>query len=129
MRQAVQALLAGPQDPVNKQFVLDAAAAYPGIVKELWPKVRQWGRVHTSDHADYTTQGPHVDSTHYYDFYRYPDGRLVPKRDGRKSHTDCPMPSSDCTEYGHTDKNSHTDNVDSLKDYLARFPKAVRGND
>ena len=129
VRQTVQELLAGSQDSVRKEFVLDAAAAYPGIVKELWPKVRQWGRVHTSDHADYTTQGPHVDSTHYYDFYRYPDGRLVPKRDGRKSHTDCPMPSSDCTEYGHTDKNSHTDNVDSLKDYLARFPKAVRGND
>ena len=130
VRQAVQALLAGPQDPVNKQFVLDAAAAYPGIVKELWPRVRKWGRVNRSEHTDYTRKAPHVDSTRYYDFYRYPDGRVVPNRGGRKTHTDGPMPSSDCANYGHTDTNSHTDNAELLeKGYHALFPKAVKGGE
>ena len=130
IRQSVEQVLRGPQDAGSKEFVLDVATAFPGIIQQLWPKVREWGHVSTSDHTDYTRNAPHVDSTRYYDFYRYPDGRTVPKRDGRKTHTDGPMPSSDCAEYGHTDRSTHTDNAELLeKGYHALFPKAVKGGE
>ena len=55
---------------------------------------------------------------------RDPDGRTVANRNGRKKHTDGHASSSDCTEYGHTDTNRHTDTWDT--EYLARFPQAVK---
>lgn len=128
IRDVAEKLLRGDPDPIRREFVLNAATAHPELIKTLWPKVREWGHTSTSKHTDYTKQAPHVDSTRYYDFFRYPDGRTVPNRAGRKSHTDGPLPSSDCADYGHTDSNIHTDNAESLKGYLGRFPRAVRGD-
>ena len=124
--EVVERLLAGKADPAEKGFVLDAATAYPGIIQSVWQKVREWGHTSVNDHTDITPQRPHYDSTQYLDFYRYPDGRLVAKRDGRKKHTDSHASSSDCTDYSHTDTNKHTDTWDT--DYLARFPQAVKGD-
>ena len=115
VREAVERLLAGKQDSVSKQFLLDAAAAYPGIIQALWPRVRKWGRVDVNKHTDQTSaRSDHVDFRPSYDPSMHHDGMA---------------PSSDCADNGHTDKSSHTDNAGSLKGYLARFPKAVRGDD
>jgi len=115
MRQTVERLLAGKQDSVKKQFVLDAATAFPEIIQELWPRVRQWGRVDINKHTDQTdVRSDHVDFRPSYDPSMHHDGMA---------------PSSDCADNGHTDMSSHTDNSGSLKGYLARFPKAVRGDD
>ena len=126
VRNAVNLLLNGERESRKQEFVLQAASAFPDMIRSLWPKVREWGHVSSNQHTDNTTHAPHVDTTRYYDFYRYPDGRTVPNRSGRQTHTDGPLPSSDCAEYGHTDINRHTDNSEQLNGYLGRFPKAVR---
>ena len=123
VEKAVMKVLGAQQDSVGKDFLADAAQKYPDVIRRVWPRMRDWSRNSTTTHTDVTRNAPHVDSTQYYDFFRYPDGRTVANRNGRKKHTDGPLPSSDCADYGHTDSTSHQDTEDTA--FLAKFPPAV----
>ena len=57
--------------------------------------------------------------TDYYDYFRYPDGRTVANRNGRKRHTDARGSYSDCHEDRHQDHTSHTDKANPEK--IERF--------
>ena len=125
IRQVAGQVMKGRVTPAAQGFLINVAQSHPEIIRDLWPAMREWVHTDVKDHTDYTREAPHVDSTRYYDFFRYPDGRTVANRNGRKTHTDGPLPSSDCAEYGHTDTNRHTDTID--ESFLGRFPKAARG--
>jgi len=114
------------------KMMLDVAACSPTIIKRLWPGITQWAvwSTHTDIHAhkDAGNKGPHSDSYEYYDFFRYPDGRTEPNRQGRRKHTDY-YPntiSNDCHVNPHSDnpRGVHTDN-NRKNEILYRFPSFV----
>ena len=108
------------------EFAIRLAARYPSIIRENWRIIQTTAHADDSKaHADNGDKAPHIDSTTYYDFFKYPDGHLEPNRNGRKSHHDGGMPASDCTHYDHADTVVHKDVADP-NGYLQRFlPAAV----
>ena len=107
-------------------FLIKLAAHYPSVIRN------NWGRIKSSAHADDANgihndtgdKAPHIDSTTYYDYFRYPDGRQVPNKSGRKKHEDYPMSASDCSHYDHADTHSHKDIADPDR-LLREFPPAA----
>ncbi len=124
IRKVAQKLLQGKPAPDSKFFILAAANTYPDIIRNMWSSIRTWTHEDVSKHID-KTDAPHVDRTEYYDFFRYPDGRTVPNKSGRRKHTDTHLPSSDCTTYSHSDTR-HTDSKDDA--FLSGFPAKIREN-
>lgn len=119
VKQAISSIISqGFDSPENQEFLVGAAKKRPEIIQSLWPDMQKKVHEDRSSHTD-VKPGTHCDRTTYYDFYRYPDGRTVPNKSGRRSHTDTRVTSGDCHDDRHQDSNAHTDNPHNEK--LARF--------
>ena len=108
----------GMYDKDRTEFLAAAAKKYPQIVREFWPRLQSWAHTDSKSHSD-KPGGFHTDRTDYYDYFRYPDGRTVANRNGRKRHTDARGSYSDCHEDRHQDHTSHTDKANREK--IERF--------
>ena len=95
-------------DGNSQEFLAEAAKKRPSLVLEFWPQLQEWAHEDSIGHND-TPAGVHADHTQYYDYYRYRDGRTVPNRNGRKTHTDQRAAYGDCHDDSHTDAQFHTD--------------------
>lgn len=107
-------------------FLLKISKKYPEILRQYWPKMSGWAHEDNSHHED-KPGGFHTDNTQYYDWIRYPNGRTVPKRDGRKRHTDTRGSYSDCHEDHHQDAAKHTDNAHEER--LVPFKPYIRADE
>jgi|GEM_PF-6392172 len=96
------------KNPARLAFLQEAAVLYPDILRTVWPKMLKAIHDDSNSHAD-KPSGFHTDSTRYYDYYKYPDGKVVPNRNGRRQHTDTRSSYSDCHGDAHEDNNTHTD--------------------
>ena len=99
-------------------FLAAAAKKHPEIVREFWPRLQSWAHTDSKSHSD-KPGGFHTDRTDYYDYFRYPDGRTVANKNGRRRHTDARGSYSDCHDDRHQDHTSHTDKANA--DKLERF--------
>ncbi|MBQ1316634.1 MAG: hypothetical protein IIY46_04025 [Lachnospiraceae bacterium] len=113
----------GMYDTGRTEFLVKAAAQYPEIVEEFWPKLKAWAHADSKSHSD-KPGGFHTDRTDYYDYIRYPNGRTVANTNGRRRHTDSRGSYSDCHEDRHQDSTVHTDNANESK--IARFKPYIR---
>ncbi len=108
----------GMYDKSRTEFLAQAAKKYPEILKEYWPQLEAWAHQDSKQHSD-QKPGFHTDRTDYYDYFRYPDGRTVANKSGRKRHTDSRGSYSDCHDDFHQDATTHTDNAHAEK--IVRF--------
>ena len=108
----------GMYDKDRTEFLAAAAKKYPQIVREFWPRLQSWAHTDSKSHSD-KPGGFHTDRTDYYDYFRYPNGRTVANKNGRRRHTDTRGSYSDCHEDRHQDSTTHTDKANSEK--LERF--------
>lgn len=117
-REVSYVVQSGMYDKDRTEFLAAAAKKYPEIVREFWPRLQSWAHTDSKSHSD-KPGGFHTDRTDYYDYFRYPDGRTVANRNGRKRHTDARGSYSDCHEDRHQDHTSHTDKANPEK--IERF--------
>ncbi|NLD87079.1 MAG: hypothetical protein GX633_02320, partial [Clostridiales bacterium] len=108
----------GMYDNKKTDFLAAAAKKRPEIIQDFWPDLQKWAHQDSKSHTD-NNPGMHTDRTEYYDYFRYPDGRTVPNRSGRKRHTDTRISYSDCHDDKHGDSTVHTDSPHNEK--LVRF--------
>lgn len=118
VRKELDRVICSYMSPYAQEFLARAAKKQPALVQEFWPRLQASAHSDCTNHTDKAT-GMHVDRTQYYDFYRYPDGRTVANRGGRKSHTDQRVAYGDCHSDAHTDSKAHTDEAHEEK--IARF--------
>ncbi len=108
----------GMYDRKQTDLLAEIAKKYPDIIREYWPQLESWAHTDSKSHND-EKSGYHTDRTEYYDYFRYPDGRTVANKNGRKRHTDARGSYSDCHEDRHQDSTLHNDKVNA--DAIARF--------
>lgn len=99
-------------------YILQLTQNYPEIIRDNWSGIQKGLHEDRSPHED-TQTGFHSDRTEYYDYFRYPDGRTVANKSGRKRHTDTRLSYSDCHDDAHTDSTQHND--ESNDELLAVF--------
>ncbi|MBQ9901779.1 MAG: hypothetical protein IJM51_05270 [Clostridia bacterium] len=117
-REVGNVVSSGLYDPDRTEFLAEAAQKRPAIIKEFWPRLQSWAHSDSKSHTD-KPGGFHTDRTEYYDYFRYPDGRTVANKNGRKRHTDTRGSYSDCHDDRHQDSSTHIDNPHEAK--IARF--------